>query len=58
MTMPKIKPPAIALDPERLLGFQPLAAEIRETDPATDWPAALAELHNKVGEFPPGPPAG
>jgi hypothetical protein len=47
--------PAIALDPARLLGFQPLAAEA-ETNP--DWSAALADLHNKIGDGGevPGPP--
>ena len=49
--------PAIGLDPARLLGFQPLAAD-PETNP--DWAAALADLHNKIGdgEVPPGPPPG
>lgn len=49
--------PAVLLDPERLLGFQSLAAE-PEANP--DWAASLADLHNKIGvdggELPPTPP--
>jgi len=54
-TPPNTSP--IVLDPERLLGFQPLAAETRDADPATDWTAALADLHNKIGEVPPPEPS-
>ncbi len=48
--------PAVILDPQRLLGFQTLAAEPGAPE---DWPATLADLHNKIGfggELPPGPP--
>ncbi len=49
--------PAVILDPERLLGFQTLAADPGGSE---DWPASLADLHNKIGldggEFPPNPP--
>ncbi|MFM8442654.1 MAG: hypothetical protein ACKN9W_04830 [Methylococcus sp.] len=47
--------PAVTLDPQRLLGFQALA----EPGAPADWPASLADLHNKIGfggELPPGPP--
>jgi len=48
--------PAVILDPERLLGFQPLADEAGSVD---DWSASLADLHNKIGDGGevPGPPA-
>jgi hypothetical protein len=52
--------PAVILDPERLLGFQTLAADPGGSE---DWPASLADLHNKIGigtgaggELPPDPP--
>jgi hypothetical protein len=49
--------PVVILDPERLLGFQILAADPGAPE---DWPATQADLHNKIGgdggELPPNPP--
>lgn len=56
MTSTQPTAPAVILDPERLLGFQPLAGEAGSTD---DLSESLAALHNKIGdggEVPPPPP--